>query len=184
MKDTVINILVQDGGYKRVFGPLRIVDTDFAGDFDAVLVGPGDQSCLVLIIDGDHISPAVAIRRVRSFALVLDRSGSQRPLTVVLIARQIEPFERLERLCRVFIITPMDDPHVALRGLLPLRILKRGPTLNAAEAALAEHLGKDGEGALIALLQHAANKGSSEVTDVILRTIAGAIEEPENRRQK
>lgn len=176
MKDEIVVTLVNRGGYKQVAGPLRVVDTDFGSDFDAVLVGPGEQSCLVLVIDCEHVPSVVIHRRIRSFALVLDRSGSRRPLTVILIARTPSKFEALERLCRVIIVTPDDDVTAALRGLLPLRIHSHEQTLHAAEHALADKLGATIRNPLTASLLKAAEAGTSNVEAEILRAIEHAID--------
>lgn len=176
MTDTIVHTLVQEGGYKQVLGPLRVVDTDFGTDFDAVLVGPGEQGCLVLVVDGDQISPALLQRRVRSFALVLDRSGSRRPLTVILIVKTPSTFEALERHCRVIVVTPDVDLLSALRGLLPLRIKSHEQTLHAAEDALESKLEGNIANPLTATLLKAAQTGSANVEEEILRAINLAID--------
>ena len=135
MKDKIIRMLVDEGGYREVSGPLRVVDTDFASDFNAVLVGPGEQGCLIVVVDSELIAFPVIQRRVRSFALVLDRTGSRRPLTVILIAQTPRKLESLEKMCRVVMVTPTDDVASALRGLLPLRISGHEHTLHAADNA-------------------------------------------------
>jgi hypothetical protein len=176
MKEKVVQILVQKGGYKRSPGILRVVDTDFGPDFDAVLVGPGEQGCLVLVIEHNEIPPAAITRRVRSFALVLDRSGSRRPLTVILIARTPSKFEALERLCRVVVITPDDDVENSLRGLLPLRVRSHEQTLNAAQDAPISNLGESIKNSLTAGLLKAAPNGPESVQKEILRAISAAID--------
>jgi hypothetical protein len=183
VKDEILRLLTEQGQYRQVSGPLRIVDTDFDKNFDAVLVGPGEQRCLVLIIDSATVSPAVISRRVRSFALVLDRSGSQRPLTVLLLTPDAKPFESLERHCRLITIAPMDDLDVALRGLLPLRIVAHQHTINAAEAALARSLGDNAKKPLVNALRKAAQKGSDEVMQEILKAISQALA-PEQQKER
>jgi predicted RNA binding protein with dsRBD fold (UPF0201 family) len=176
VKDKIVAALVEKGGYKQISGPLRIVDTDFGSDFDAVLVGPGQQGCLVLVVDGEHIPAPVIQRRVRSFSLVLDRSGSRRPLTVVVIARSGLAFEALERLCRVVVLRPDDDVLAALRGLLPLDIQSHEHTLNAAENALVRQLQGNPRSTLIVSLRKAATEGAANVESEVLGAIAAAIE--------
>src|SRR5688572_12102286 len=104
--DLILNTLERSGGYRRVPQPLHIADVDF--DFAGALVGPDDQQALTLILDESRNPIAAAIRRLKAFAVVLERSGSTRPINVILLSSAPDRASviALEQLARVIVIRP------------------------------------------------------------------------------
>jgi hypothetical protein len=138
--ELIINTLERCGGYRRVAQPLHIADVDF--DFSGALVGPGDQQALTLILDGSQISIAAALRRLRAFAVVLERSGSTRPINVVLLAESPDRAEvaALEQVARVIVVQPHQQLENSLHILFPLQLPEPIPATESAEKTLREEL--------------------------------------------
>ena len=103
----------------------RIADVSFR--FGAVLEGPGHQVSTVVVAAADHGRVGEIWRSLRAATLMLERTGSTRPLSLVLVARKppVEEVTRLEELCRVLVASP-DDGKPQLRqrlaALLPLEL--------------------------------------------------------------
>src|SRR5437899_2941670 len=88
-------------GYKKISQPLHVADLDF--DFAGALTGPNDQESLTLVVDGHAL--VAAQRRLSAFAIVLDRTGSVRPITVVVVGDDVnsKALASLEKLARVVV---------------------------------------------------------------------------------
>lgn len=163
---SVVDVLESKGNYHRVPQPLHIADVEFQFQFNAVLRGPGDQGSLVLVSSTIDIPISAVERRIKAFSIILGRSGSMRPITLVLITGNPneETITALQDLCRVIVVpSDVEDPKGYLRTLLPLDLPDPVKTMESADIALREELGDNINDPLISKLLKAASKGSTEV---------------------
>lgn len=121
----LIQQILLESGYTPHDEPLRVVDLSFR--FDSVLTGPNEQNTLVLVVQQDQPDIDSVHRRLIRLTRALDRVGSRRPITLVLIGLYSDPFklERLNELARIITVTPdsKEDEVTKLLGpLLPLEI--------------------------------------------------------------
>src|SRR5258708_35219708 len=108
---SVSDLLESRGGYNPASLPLRVNDIEFKGDFDAVLVGPNGERGLVLVLDASAVAPKTIQRRLKAVCLALARTGSMRPVTIIVNAGQVlDPLAvaELEALSRLIVI-PADS---------------------------------------------------------------------------
>jgi hypothetical protein len=138
--ELILATLEASGGYRRVPQPLHIADVDF--DFAGALVGPDDQQALTLILDENRNTMAAALRRLRAFAVVLERSGSTRPMNVILLSATPDRASiiALEQLARVVVVRPDQPIEESLYSLLPLRLPAPIACSQSAEETLQEEL--------------------------------------------
>jgi hypothetical protein len=138
--ELVLDTLEREGGYRRVSQPLHVADVDF--DFAGALVGPDDQQALTLILDENRKTIAAALRRLKAFAVVLERSGSTRPINVVLLSNDPDrdSVEALEQLARVIIVDPNQSLTESLHSLLPLHLPEPIEASQSAEKTLRKEL--------------------------------------------
>ena len=127
-------------GYRRVRQPLHVATVDF--DFAGALKGPNGQDSLTLVVDGEGSALVAAQRRLRAFAVVLDRSGSKRPITVVVVGDKpnARALGELEQLARVVVVSSDAPLSESLLSLLPLTLPKPIAASQSAEAVLHEEL--------------------------------------------
>jgi hypothetical protein len=164
--DDIIRALEKRGGYTRAAEPPLISGVDFKGVFDAVLVGPKDQNGLVLVRGAEIASMGEIRRVVKAFTTALDRTGSTRPITLVL-ATMVSPDDpsilALQDSCRVITVPAGGKLEGYLRVLLPLKLPSRETGTKTADSALRDELEDSLEDPLIAALIRAARKNSDEV---------------------
>ena len=176
--EQVIATLESAGGYKRVAQPMHIADTNF--DFAGALIGPGDHQALTVILESNHGTIAAALRRLKSFAIVLARSGSSRPISVVLISADPDRDEiaALEEVARVIIVRPGEDLDSALHSLLPLQLPLPIPPSESAERMLREEM-RNAPTPVAARLLRAAKKSSNAVEDEMRKILMELTDSPQ-----
>lgn len=168
--ELIMNKLERCGEYRRVAQPLHIADVNF--DFSGALIGPGDQQALTLILDGNRNPIALALRRLRAFAVVLERSGSTRTINVILLSESPDRGEvaALEQVARVVVVQPHQELEDALYSLLPLKLPQPIPPSESAEKTLREEL--QGETSpLIQRLLKAGRKSASAVEEEMRKAL-------------
>lgn len=168
--ELIMNTLERYGEYRRVAQPLHIADVDF--DFSGALVGPGNQQALTLILDGNRNSIALALRRLRAFAVVLERSCSTRPINVILLSESPDRAEvaALEQFARVIVVQPQQILEDALLVLLPLQLPEPIPPSESAERTLREEL-QGTTSALTLRLLRAGKKSASAVEEEMRKAL-------------
>jgi len=180
--DLISSVLESHGGYRLASQPLRIHDIDFSGDFDAVLQGPDDERGLVLVLDATSLSLWTIQRRLTAVLSALTRTGSMRPVTVVLITTgdlEYSTAADFGALCRVIVIPAESNPHERLRTLLRLRLKLPGEqAVETADAVLREELGDGVTDPFVNALIEAARKGRSEVERIVREQIDRVAESP------
>ena len=170
---------LSENAYRPVPAPLRVAGVDFG--FDAALVGPGDYGNLVVVVADDGSDSASVVRRVRSLMLVLSRSNSARPVTVVLVSPvSSKAGAALSEFAHVVTIDPDGeerDVQRALRSLLKLHMPKMiGPI--QTETVFAEALGSLRADAVSKAIITASRHGSAEVEAALLRLVSDAVQAP------
>lgn len=162
-------------GYRSVPQPLHIADIDF--DFSAALTGPNDQESLTLILEGEGQALVAAQRRLRAFALVLERTGSARPINVVVLSDKPDPkaIAELQTMARVVLIEPGLPLVKSLQSLLPLELPAPVGGRISAEAALLEEMGGSTDPVAARLLK--AARESSEKVRVTMNQILQEVSE-------
>jgi len=162
---SISDLLELRGGYKLASQPLRVQDIEFKGDFDAVLVGPNGERGLVLVLDASAVPPKTIQRRLKAVCLALARTGSMRPVTIIVNAGQVldpSAIAELEALSRLIVIPADGNPEEYLRSLLRLK-LPQGLESKSADSVLREELGGAIADRFIDALIKAARKSSLDV---------------------
>jgi len=176
MLTKVLEIL-QHAGYRIVPPPLKIVDIDFQSDFLAVLIGPRSQQSMVVVLDASRTPVEVARRRVNALATTLDRSGSEIPLTLVLINSDSEERKTadLDAICRVVRVFDPTAPQNDLRPLLPLALPEPTEPLPSALPTLFKNIGALAQDPFETSLAEMARRGPSPVTDAVRARIEEVV---------
>jgi hypothetical protein len=174
--DAVLKVL-SENGYAFVPAPLKVAGVAFG--FDAALVGPGDYGNLVVVVEDDGSDSVSVVKRVKSLMLVLNRSNSARPVTIVLVASaQIASLEKLSEFAHVVVIPPdVEEPGItrALKSLLRLRPPEPiSPT--PTETVFSEEMGALKSDPAARALVSAARRGSSEVEAALVRLVTDVLE--------
>lgn len=180
---SVSDLLESQGGYSLKSQPLRIHDIEFSGDFDAVLVGPDGERGLVLVLDAAAVPPRIIQRRLSAVCLALARTGSMRPVTIILNAGQVleqHVVSELQALCRLIMIPAAGNPEEHLRSLLRLKLPPPGRESKSADAVLREELGADMADPFVEALIRSARKSSLDVEGAVREHIdrAARLESP------
>nr|WP_315221126.1 hypothetical protein [uncultured Duganella sp.] len=125
--DHVLEILVKEGGYRKLPTPFKVGAIPF--EFTHALVAGERANDLVVVIEvsGDTIDDGVT-RKILALTRALDVMGSKRPVTAVLTLGQprTETIHSISRVCRVLPIGAPIGPNAAeavrdwLSVLLPL----------------------------------------------------------------
>src|SRR4051794_20126267 len=104
----VVDLLERRGGFRTRPKPLHVADIDYDFEFDAVLEGPMEARTLILVLVKGATPGAAIERRLRSFSVALRRTGSMRPLTLVLLLESPDPplVNSLQPLCRILPLLP------------------------------------------------------------------------------
>jgi hypothetical protein len=169
--EMIINELVRHG-YQKVPQPLHIADINF--DFAGALTGPNNQESLTLVLDGDGQSFAAAQRRLQAFVMVLERTGSTRPINVVVLAKKVDvkAITALEEVARVVLVNPDRPLEKSLNVLMPLKLPEPIASSGSAETALEEELGGRPDAVGERLL-----KAASESADKVESTMRKILQE-------
>jgi hypothetical protein len=183
MSDTVVRVnavvdaLQADGKYRVRPKPLHIADVDYDFEFDAVLEGPGEEHNLVFVCCPND-APTVAIeRRLRALSIALRRTGSTRPISLVLLLNQPDDtaVSNLQALCRVIAVLPAAAMDVALAPLMPLPLPLQSQTMVSAVDTLKAELAVELKDSHMAMeLIRAASSDSPAVEKAILAALRKA----------
>ena len=82
-------ILTEKGGFQLQPRLVLVDDVDF--EFDAILRGPSDSEGLVVVMQADEGRVPMALSLIRAMSQLMLRSGSMRPLTLVLLSQIQDP---------------------------------------------------------------------------------------------
>lgn len=173
--------VLEAGDYEEHADTLRIMDLSF--EFDRVLTGPyGHQ--LVLLVDQPELAVDALKRRLSSLALALSRTGSRRPVTLLLIAPRLDSQDvnELRQLARLVAVdrvtrTSASLDHI-LREFRPLATADASaPRVNAIDELHSE-LGVKANRPHIQKLIKAASKGPEAVELAFQMLLDEAIADP------
>ncbi len=160
---------------------LRIVDLSF--EFDRVLTGPyGHQ--LILLVDQPELAVDALKRRLSSLALALSRTGSRRPVTLVLVAPPLDPqdLDALRRLARLVAIDRVprtfSSVDLILREFCPLVTTDVAAPLVDADDELRKALGSKADHPQARTLIRAASEGQGAVERAFQTLLDEAIAGP------
>jgi len=184
--DRVLDILVQEGGYRQLPRPFKVGSISF--DFTHALVASERANDLVIVIElkGDTVDDGI-IRKVMALTRALDVMRSKRPVTAVLTLGQprSETVQSISKVCRVLPVgAPTGpDPISAVRDwlsvLLPLIQQPAVETLLDWEADLQVATAASAKGEFMDALIDAAPHGKDAVetvlADAIMRSANAAI---------
>lgn len=174
--------VLKEGGYEVRMEPLRIVELSF--DFDQILTGPHDHHTLVLLIDQPALAVDALRRRLSSLTLALSRTGSRRPVTLVLVAPPLDQqdLEALRQLARLVAIDRIPravaEVDNILREFRPLVTTDVSAPLVDALSELNKALGSQSSHPQVQKLIRAASKGQEAVEQVFRTLLEEAIEGP------
>ncbi len=98
--EQVVDFL-KEAEFQLLPSPLIIRQSKF--EFSGVMMGPGDATDIVLIVDTVNTKDADIVRRIQGFARALDLARSRNPLTAVLVGPRPHPdhLNKLTQVCRV-----------------------------------------------------------------------------------
>lgn len=180
--DRVVDILVNEGGYRALPKPFKVGSQSF--DFTHALVAVDRANDLVIVIDlkGDTADDAV-IRKVLALTRALDVLRSKRPVTAVLTSGQprSETVQLLSKVCRVLTVGAPTGPDARnavrdwLAVLLPLTQPAAVDTLFDWEADLRRTAPETAKGALMDALIAAAPSGKYAVETVLAENIISSV---------
>ncbi len=178
----IVSLLESRGHYVPQLSRLVIDDVDFP--CDAALLGPQDRQGpvrehLVVVQDTAREGLRETYDQVQALTMILARTGSQRPLTLVLVTPDpADPeLNDFAHLCRVIIVpsTGQADLTGSLRSLLPLDLPQPDQVSTSPEARLKRQLGPRAADPLVAALLSAARSGDTAVTQSMRDWLAQAI---------
>ena len=168
--DAVVDLLKSKGGYALTTQPLRILDVDFTGDFDAVLEGPSGERSLVIVLDAGALSPKKIRQRIEAVCVALSRSGSMRPITIILNAGNVtgeQALAGMQSLCRTIVIPQAGNPSQYLRSLLRLELPPIEREGASVDTVLQEELGAEMKDQFVESLLRAARKSALDVEQIV-----------------
>lgn len=180
--DRVVDILVNEGGYRELPRPFKVGSISF--EFTHALVAGDRANDLVIVIDvkGDTADDAVT-RKVLALTRALDVMHSKRPVTAVLTSGQprSETIQSISKVCRVLPVGAPGGPDAAdavrdwLSVLLPLAEPSGVDTLLDWEGDLRKASPDDAKGALMDALIGAAPQGKKAVEGVLAKAVETAV---------
>jgi hypothetical protein len=180
--DRVVDILVNEGGYRELPRPFKVGSISF--EFTHALVAGDRANDLVIVIDvkGDTADDAVT-RKVLALTRALDVMHSKRPVTAVLTSGQprSETIQSISKVCRVLPIGAPGGPDAAdavrdwLSVLLPLTEPSGVDTLLDWEGDLRKAAPDAAKGALMDALIGAAPQGKKAVEGVLAQAVETAV---------
>lgn len=173
--ERVVEILVQQGKYRKLEQPMKIGSLSF--EFDHVLVATERANDLVIVTElKGETSDKALIRKVLAMTRALDVLKSKRPVTAVLTSGQASPetVQSISRVCRVLPIGTPSEPNAVydwLSVLLPISPPAPVETLVDWTDDLRREIPKDAAGPLTDLLVKTAPLGKQAVEDVLADAI-------------
>lgn len=180
--DRVVDILVNEGGYRELPRPFKVGSISF--EFTHALVAGDRANDLVIVIDvkGDTADDAVT-RKVLALTRALDVMHSKRPVTAVLTSGQprSETIQSISKVCRVLPVGAPGGPDAAdavrdwLSVLLPLAEPSGVDTLLDWEGDLRKAAPNAAKGALMDALIGAAPQGKKAVEGVLAKAVETAV---------
>lgn len=175
----VVNTLRERGGYQQQPKLVSVADVDFS--FDAIFRGPGESESLLVVLAGGEEHTAAIRSKVRALSHTMLRSGSRRPLTLIMVMDQENSavLEELSRICRVLCVTATNAEEIGdqLRPLLPLELPMPQESQPDAIRQLRVGLGAAAKDSFVASLLAAGANSESEVREVFTNAIQAALEE-------
>ena len=175
-----VSLLKTLGRYRERPAPLHIAHVDYEFKFDAILEGPNDEKSLVVVCAIDTLLPTPLERRLLSLSHALRRTGSTRPLTLVLLCTNADRgrYLNLSECCRLIVVADADELETALASLLPLPIPSQAQTLRSAAETLRQALGDTFDHPFtVKLLKAATHKGTA-VESALIETLREAATPP------
>lgn len=176
--ESVVRILVGEGGYRELPRPLKIGSLSF--DFAYALVAGEKANDLVIVIElkGDTADDNV-VRKVLSLTRALDVLQSKRSVTAVLTSGQAAPdtVQSMSRVCRVLPVGAPSGPRAVdavrdwLSVLLPLTQPPPVETLVDWEGDLRKNIPESAQGQFLKDLLSAAPAGKLAVEQVLASAI-------------
>ena len=179
--ESVVQILVGEGGYRELPRPLKIGSLSF--DFAHAFVAGNKANDLVIVIElKSDTADGTVIRKVLSLTRALDVLQSKRSVTAVLTSGQASPetVQSISRVCRVLPVGSPSGPNAInavrdwLSVLLPLAQPPPVETLVDWEGDLRSSVSANAAGRLLEELLSAAPAGKLAVEQVL----ASAIQAP------
>jgi hypothetical protein len=179
--ESVVQILVGEGGYRELPRPLKIGSLTF--EFAHALVAGKKANDLVIVIElRSDIADDTVVRKVLSLTRALDVLQSKRSVTAVLTSGQATPeiVQSISRVCRVLPVGAPSGPKAVdavrdwLSVLLPLANPPPVETLVDWEGDLRSSIAANAGGPLLEGLLSAAPAGKLAVEQVL----ASAIQAP------
>jgi hypothetical protein len=179
--ESVVQILVDEGGYRELPRPLKVGSLSF--DFTYALVAGNKANDLVIVIElKSDTADDTVIRKVLSLTRALDVLQSKRSVTAVLTSGQAtsQTVQSMSRVCRVLPVGAPSGPkainavHDWLSVLLPLVQPPPVETLIDWEGDLRRNIPANAAGPLLEELLSAAPAGKLAVEQVL----ASAIQVP------
>jgi hypothetical protein len=180
--DRVVDILVQEGGYRMLPKPFKVGSQSF--DFTHALVASDRANDLVVVIElkGDTADDVI-IRKVLALTRALDVLRSKRPVTAVLTSGQprLETVQSINKVCRILPVGAPVGPDALdavrdwLAVLLPLTQPPAVDTMLDWEADLRRAAPAAAKGVLMEALIAAAPYGKEAVEIVLADDIGGSV---------
>jgi len=180
--DRVVEILVEEGGYRALPRPFKVGSQSF--DFTHALVAGERANDIVIVIElrGDTADDAV-IRKILALTRALDVLHSKRPVTAVLTSGQprSETVQSISKVCRVLSVGAPSGPDAMdavrdwLSVLLPLAQPSAVDMVIDWEADLRAATPEGVKGVLMEALIKAAPAGQDAVEKVLADDIGGAV---------
>lgn len=180
--DRVVDILIDEGGYRALPKPFKIGSQSF--DFTHALVAGDRANDLVIVIElrGDTADDAV-VRKVLALTRALDVLHSKRPVTAVLTSGQprSETIQSISKVCRVLPVGAPAGPDALdavrdwLAVLLPLTQPPMVDTMLDWEADLRRAARAAAKGTLMDALIAAAPHGKEAVETVLAEDIGSSV---------
>ncbi|MBY5448110.1 hypothetical protein ELI33_08515 [Rhizobium ruizarguesonis] len=180
--DRVLDILVQEGGYRQLPNPFKVGSISF--DFTHALVAGERANDLVIVIElkGDTVDDGIT-RKVMALTRALDVMRSKRPVTAVLTSGQprMDTLQSISKVCRVLPIGAPTGPDAigAVRDWLAVLLpLTQPPAVDALldwEADLRAATAASAKGELTDALIGAAPRGKEAVETVLADALASSI---------
>jgi len=174
--NTVLDVLTTNG-YRPAPTPLRVADVEFG--FDAALVGPYDQGNLIVVTLDDGSEGSAVAKRIRSLMLVLNRSRSTRPVSIVLIGPAGGTASRAAgQLAHTIVVDSAAAPKSVPRLLAPLLPLRAPEPLGPTDvnAVFSDSLGSLASSPEARALLSAARRGTSDVEETLAGLVNTVIE--------
>lgn len=175
----VISVLRERGDYQQQPKLVSVADVDFS--FDAIFRGPGESESLLVVLAAGEEHRAAIRSKVRALSHTMLRSGSRRPLTLIMIMDQENSavVDEVSRICRVLSVTATTEEEIVdqLRPLLPLKLPSPQRSQPDAVRQLRAELGSAAKEDFVAALLAAGGKSENDVREVLKTAIQAAIEE-------